>query len=567
MADHAPADDTQVLGVTSAATLTEPPANLGDAHYAPVAAGKKSRAFYLSFLAICTTTFLSAIDLTAVATALPTIAHALNDTKGEFTWVGTAYALASTTFILLGGSLADAFGRRPVVLLSISLFAIGSALSGASQNMNMLVAARTVQGMGGGGILSLTEILIGDLVPLAERGVYQGMVGLTWAFAASIGPPIGGALANVNDKAWRWLFFLNLPICGLAMLLVFFFLRVRTPPGTISEKLGRVDWIGNFLVICGAGLAIVGLAWAGIRYPWNSAQTLAPLIIGFVILFFFGVYEYYVPKYPAIPLDVIGNRTSLGGLLVTAVHGMASISTVYYLPVYFQAALGASPIRSAVESLSQAAFISPAAMMGGTSVRIFGKYKPPTFVAWCVVLIGFGLFTTFDAHTPTRNWVGFQIVIALGMGALYPLPTFPILAPLDPRRSGSALALFVFTRSFFQSWGITISSTILQNKLEKNLPQAFVDQFPKGFEIAYLAIPEIRAMPASDPLKGEIQAAFATSLKAVWQTWLGICGIGLFATLLMKEIPLHRVGDATYALEEKKKAEAVADGEKGDVAE
>ncbi|KAJ7745521.1 MFS general substrate transporter [Mycena olivaceomarginata] len=511
--------------------------------------GGKSRAFYMSFLAIMVATLLSALDLTAVGTALPTIANALNDTKGDYIWVGSAYALSSTAFIPLSGSLADAFGRRPIVLICIAFFAVGSALAGAAQNMvtlmTLLVLLFSSQCVGGGGIINLTEILVADLVPLAERGLYQGLVGLVWSFASCIGPPIGGALANKGLKAWRWLFYLNLPLTGIAFVLVLRFLSVHQPEGSVRSKLARVDWIGNAIVI------------VGIRYPWKSVEVLAPLIIGFALLGVFAVYEAKVPIWPTIPSDVVGNRTSLSALLTTAAHGIVSISIIYYLPVFFQACFGASPIRSAVDFLPGALITAPFAFVGGAVVTITQKYRPVNFFGWIMTIVGFGLISTLREDSAVGKWVGYQVVAAIGTGLLYSGPAFPLLAPLPPNRAASALALFTFTRAFFQAWGITISSTILQNMLEKKLPADFVAQFPPGFEIAYAAIPAIKQLP--QPLKQQVQAAFADSMAVIWQVMIGIAGLGLLMSFIMAEVPMGTTVDETYALKEK---ERVLDAEK-----
>ncbi|KAJ7929144.1 iron permease [Mycena leptocephala] len=510
---------------------------------------RKSRAFYLTFVAIMVATFLSALDLTAIGTALPTIANALNDTKGDYTWVGSAYALSSTAFIPLSGSLADAFGRRPIMLICIAFFAVGSALAGASQNMPMMIAARAIQGIGGGGIINLSEILTADLVPLAERGLYQGMIGLVWSFASSIGPPIGGALANKGHKAWRWLFYLNLPLTAIAFVLVSVFLSVRQPEGSIRSKLAQVDWIGNIIVVAGSGLSIIGLTWGGIRYSWASAEVLAPLIIGFSLLIAFAVYEAKVPSRPTIPLDVVGNRTSLSGLLTTATHGIVSIAIIYYLPVFFQACFGASPIRSAVDFLPGALITAPFAFVAGAVVTIVKKYRVVNITGWAITIIGFGLFSTVREDSSVGKWVGYQVVTAIGTGMLFSAPVFPLLAPLPNNRAASALALFSFTRAFFQTWGITISSTVLQNMLQKKLPADFVAQFPPGFEIAYAAIPAIRELEG--PLRKQVQAAFADSMAVIWQVMIGIAGLGFLLSLLMAEVPMDTTVDQSYALKEK----------------
>ncbi|OBZ65418.1 putative transporter C3H1.06c [Grifola frondosa] len=521
----------------------EPPLELKATHENAASNGKGS-AFWLSFCAIIVSIFLSALDLTGVATALPTITDDLHGAD-NFVWVGSAYALSSTAILPLSGSLADIFGRKPIMLLAI-VFCLGSALAGAAQNMNMLIAARTVQGIGGGGIINLTEILTSDLVPLAERGVYQGILGLTWSFASGIGPPLGGIFAQ--KASWRWLFYLNLPLSGIAFALVVGFLRVQTPEGSMRAKLERVDWLGNFIVISGITLAVIGLTWGGIHYPWDSAHVLAPLIIGLALTCLFFLYERNIPREPTIPWQVVSNRTSFSGYIATTIHGITSISIIYYLPVYFQASLGASPIRSGVDLLATALVIAFFALIAGVAVQVMNKYRPANAVGWAITIVGFGLLTLLRANAPVGHWVGYQIVASAGTGAIFAATIFPVLAPLPVSRTAAALAFFAFVRAFAQTWGITISSTILQNELKRNLPPDFVAQFPKGLEIAYAAIPQIPSL--QEPLRSEVQAAFATSMAVVWKTMIGISGLGFLTVFLLKEVPMKKETDSKYGLDE-----------------
>ncbi|KAF7310094.1 Iron permease [Mycena indigotica] len=528
----------------------------------------KSRAFYLTFLAISVTTFLSAIDLTAVGTALPTISAALHDTRGDFTWVGSAYALSSTAFIPLSGNLADAFGRRVVVLFSILFFAIGSALSGAAQNMNMLIAARTVQGVGGGGILALSEILVADLVPLAERGIYQGFLALIWSLASSVGPPIGGALANKGTKAWRWLFFLNLPLCGISFLLVAFFLRVRSPPGSIQSKLAQVDWLGNLIVIAGTTLAIVGLTFGGIRFPWASAQVLAPLVIGFVLLIVFGFYEVYLvtdPVRPTTPADIMSNRTSLGGLLGTAIHGLVSVALIYYLPGHLLPSLLlrlADPLRGRLPPL-RAAHRAVRVRGGRDHDRDreipAGQLRRVVFrhhrlcrnsaISFLTLLSRASACSRCSKQTRARaaGW-GSRCSRASGWGCSSPAPSSRSsprsrrAAPPPRSRSGRSHA--PSSRRGASPSRRPSSRTSCRPPSRRRSPRSS----PAGFEIAYAAIPVIRTLDA--PLKTEVQAAFAESMAAVWQTMTGISGIGLLSCLLLREIPMVQGIDETYALKE-----------------
>ncbi|KAA1472296.1 MFS multidrug transporter [Dentipellis sp. KUC8613] len=515
----------------------------------------KGSAFWLTFLAVVVSIFLSALDLTAVATALPTITKRLGG-GSDFVWVGSAYSLASTAVLPLSGRLADVFGRKPVMLCSIALFAVGSAIAGAAQNMNMMIAARTVQGVGGGGIINMTEIIVSDLVPLAERGVYQGVIGLTWAFAAGVGPPIGGALAS---SSWRWLFFLNLPITFISFVLVLFFLRVRSPEGSMKEKLARVDWIGNGIIIAGTTVAMIGLTWAGIQKPWDSAGVLVPLILGMIMVAAFLIYEFKIPREPTIPYDILTHRTALSAYLATAVHGLTSISIIYYLPVYFQACFGASPIRSGVDGLTMALVIAPAAMVAGIMVQTMKRYIPANVLGWVLTIIGFGLLTLLKSDTSTGKWVGYIIVVSAGSGLIYAATIFPILAPLPVERTAASLAFFAFVRAFAQTWGITISATILQNELKKKLPSDFVSQFPSGFEIAYAAIPVISGL--EEPLRSQVRSAFADSMATIWKTMIGISGLGILTLPFLQEVELHGHVDDAYGLHDGQVQEAKTSAE------
>ncbi|KAL7284393.1 hypothetical protein ACG7TL_001683 [Trametes sanguinea] len=503
----------------------------------------RGAAFWLSYLAIVASVLLSALDLTAVSVALPTITDELHG-GDKFTWVGSAYALSSTAILPLSGNFADIFGRKPVMLVSIAIFCVGSAVAGAAQDMNMLIAARTVQGIGGGSILNLTDIILSDLVPLAERGLYQGVLGLIWSFASGVGPPIGGALAE--KASWRWLFYMNLPIAGVAFILVFFFLRVKTPEGSMRAKLGRVDWLGNAIIIAGSVLAVLGLTWGGAQYPWSSAKVLAPLIIGLITILAFFIYERKIPAEPAIPWEVVSNRTTIAGYIGTTIHGIVSISIIYYLPVFFQACMGASPLRSAVDALPTSLIIAPFALVCGIVVQVTKRYRLIQYIGWILIIVGFGLMTLLAPHSTVAQWVGYQVVVNVGIGLIYSGTVFPVLAPLPVSRTAAALAFYAFTRSFAQTWGITICSTILQNQLKSRLPSDFTSQFPQGLEIAYAAIPSIAGLP--EPLRSQVRQAFSQSMATIWEVMIGIAGIGLLSVPLMREVQMQEETDEKYGL-------------------
>ncbi|KIO28004.1 hypothetical protein M407DRAFT_22771 [Tulasnella calospora MUT 4182] len=506
----------------------------------------KGLRFWLVIIAIMVATFLSAIELTSVSTALPTIVQDLDGS--EFAWVGSAFALGSTAILPLVGGLAQIFGRRPVVLGSIAFFALGSGLCGGAKNMDMLIAGRAIQGVGSGGILATTEIVVADLVPLSERGNYMGISGAVWALASAIGPPVGGAFSQSN---WRWLFYMNLPLTAIAAVLVWFCLTLKVPQGDLRTKMRRMDWTGNAIVIASTTSTVVALAWAGVKHSWGSAAVLAPLIIGLVGTALFFLY------------------------IAVFLHGIVSTAVLYYLPVYFQASLEQGPVKSGVTFFGNAFTIDPGAMSefltrflyilldlpttpservcGATAVA-FNMYRPQNYVGWALTTVGIGLLSLLKASSSKGMYIGFQIVEGFGLGVLYTAPQFPVLASIPVTETAHALAFFTFVRSYAQTWGVTIGATILQNELKRKLPQSFVEALTSagghGVEFSYAAIPAIRVL--EEPVKTQVKEAFASSLRIVWLVMAALAALGTVTVFGMKELRLHEVTDEDWGLKEKK---------------
>lgn len=502
--------------------------------------------FWIAMSCIMISTFLAAIDTTAVSTALPTIVASLHGE--QFSWVGSAYTLASAATIPFTGNLANFFGRRSVLLGCLLLFAAGSAICGGTQSLNMLIAGRTLQGAGAGGIFTATEMILSDMIPLRARGNYRGMIGLVWAVASCIGPQIGGTFASRKDWTWRGLFYFNLPLTGIAILFCVFCLDLKVPELTVSQKLRQIDWIGNLLITASVTSTLIGLTWGGVQFSWSSARVLVPLILGIFGIFAWVLYEIFMAKQPFLISRLFTNRTTVSGYLGTSIHGIIVSAIIYYFPVYFQACKGASPIRSGANVLPFSFSIAPMAIVAGLTAAATKKYRVQNVVAWCFIIFGLGLDTTLHATSAVRNWVGFELLSGIGLGLLFTATAFPVLSPLPVSDNGTALAIFIFFRSFFQAWGITIGGTVLQNQLKTRLPQAFVQNLSSGIDLAYSAIPQISSLP--DDLRLEVQTAFAKSLRMLWFVLLGISVLGLLSSLMMKDIELHDKKDERWGMKE-----------------
>ncbi|KAH9917681.1 Mfs1.1 [Epithele typhae] len=509
---------------------------------------KRGWRVWVIFLALCTSTFLAALDLASVSTALPAIIHDLDGTD-SFAWVSSAYTLASTAVLPLIGRLADIFGRQRVLLVSILLFAIGSAITGSAPSMNVLIGGRAIQGVGAAGIQVLVSIVTADLIPLKERGIFQAFTNATYAFASVSGPFIGGVIAE--RTTWRWLFYLNLPLCAISFGVVAVFLQLRRPPvESMRAAFMSMDWIGNAIIITSSTSCIIALTWAGVQFPWVSAPVLLPLIIGVIGFPCAIAYDAYVAEHPVIPLSILNNRTSLGGYLGAFFHGLVINALGFYLPTYFQAAKAASPIMSGLYSLPSGLVISPAAIAQGMLISKTGKYRLINLVGWCLMFLSVGLISMINEKTPQGEIVPFQLILGVGAGLLY-ATTFTVLAPLEPTQNASALSFLLFVRTITSSWAIAISATILQNDLSHKLPPEFIAMVPGGHDLTYSSIPLIPSLPS--PLQEEVRAAFASSLQLVWRVLLAFCAAGTLSVVLQKQIALHSKMDDRWGLKEKEK--------------
>ncbi|KIJ30096.1 hypothetical protein M422DRAFT_784111 [Sphaerobolus stellatus SS14] len=260
----------------------------------------------------------------------------------------------------------------------------------------------------------------------------------------------------------------------MSFVFVIMFLRVKKPEGSVSDQLSRVDWFNlrhnprNYWPYMG---------WQPIPMEFCSS----PCTTHHWTFPHSGVYHYEakVAKEPTIPWEIISNRVSFSGYWATMIYGMTSIAIIYYLPVYFQAALLSSPLRSAVQMLSTAVIIAPLAFVVGATVQVTKRYIPVNIIGWIITIVGLGVLSLLTATSDTAQWVGYQIIVSAGVGMLFTSTVFPILAPHPVNRSASALAFFSFIRSFAKAWGITLSSTVLQNQLKKNLPRSLPVSVPR----------------------------------------------------------------------------------------
>ncbi|OBT75973.1 hypothetical protein VF21_05746 [Pseudogymnoascus sp. 05NY08] len=520
--------------------------------------------FWAIFPGLCIVGFLSALDATILATVLPTIANEL-DSQTLYVWAVNAYFVSTTAAQPLYGQTANIFGRRWLMMGSILLFALGSGLCGGANSTSMLIAARTVQGLGGGGINVMTEIIVADLVPLRERQQVMGIVFAAFAVGTFIGPILGGAI--VDHISWRWVFYINLPLCGVAFVLMFFFLRVKHDnTRTLWSKLKRVDILGNAILTASVVAILLSLTWAGTLNPWSSWKTIVPLILGFLGMIGFMFYQ--GTRWclePTMPLRLFSNRTSALTYILSFLHGTILYWVSMFLPVYFQAVLEDSPEKSGIDLLASVIPMVPFAIIGGILITVTGKYKPFLVIGFIPMAVAMGLFTLLDDKTKTVVWVVYQVILAMGSG-LALIATLPaILASLPESDVATATATWAFVRSFGSIWGVSIPSTVFNTRFT-NLSYRISDELVRSkltnggaYQLATRNF--MQSLNDFPVLKAEVVGVYVASLEQVWQAGIAFAAVGVPVALLLKSLKMRDEINGEFGFEEESKA---ADAEKAE---
>ncbi|KIV78381.1 hypothetical protein PV11_10103 [Exophiala sideris] len=496
-----------------------------------------STRFLMAFAALSVLTLMVALDGTSISVALPIIAKKLHGTAIEAFWAGTSFLLAATVFQPNFASFSHIFGRMPVIMVSITLFFVGVMMAALSNNFGLLLAGRSIQGIGGGGIIAMTEIVVTDLVPLRYRGQWAGVIAGMWSIGSVSGPIIGGAFADVQ---WRWIFWLNLPFIGIGGVMVPLFLRLNVIPQSIAAKLRRVDWIGSVLFVGSMTSFLIPLTWGGVMYSWSSWRTLVPLLVGALGIVGFGFFEAYVAPEPLLRLAVFSNRSANIAYATTALHGMILWCILYYQPLYFEAVKGYSPVISGVALFPATFTVAPMAVVTGLMITKTSAYRWAVWLGWCISVLGLGLLILLDVDTTVPQWIFINLVSGIGLGILFPSLQFALQAASTAKDMAFAVAMFVFFRSFGQALGVAIGGVIFQNQMVEKL-QAYPAYAAQASELAKdaAALVEIIKNTASGQGKLELKTAYTDSLRTVYIVLTALAAVCLVASLFIKSYDLN----------------------------
>jgi EmrB/QacA subfamily drug resistance transporter len=480
----------------------------------------------LIFGALLLVLLLAALDQTIVSTALPTIVGDLGGIS-KLSWVVTAYLLASTVVGPVYGKLGDLFGRKLVLQSAIVIFLIGSALCGISQNMTELIAFRALQGLGGGGLFVVTLAVVGDIIPPRDRGRYQGLFGAVFGVATVIGPLLGGFF--VDNFSWRWIFYVNVPIGVLALVVIAVVFRAPTA----VEAHPKIDYLGASLLAGGLTAVVLYTSLGGTTYAWGAPQMIALLVIGAALLAAFVFVETRAAE-PILPLELFRNRVFTVTSAIGFIIGVALFGAVTYLPLYLQDVKGHSPTVSGLLITPMMAGLLITSIASGQLISRFGRYKPFPVAGTAIAAVGLVLLSLLGVGTSA--WVAglFMLVLGLGLGMVMQVLVLAAQNSVDYKHLGVATSGSTLFRQIGGSIGVALFGAIFANRLSATLAALL----PPGAPVP--ASPNPAALKRLPPL---VHNAYATAIvHALRPVFLAAAGVTSFAFLLswlLREIPLR----------------------------
>ncbi|KAJ3863479.1 MFS general substrate transporter [Lentinula novae-zelandiae] len=410
------------------------------------------RQIIVVYIALSSCVVVTALDSVIVATSLSTIANSFR-AGSVISWVPSAYLLTSTAFQPLYGRFSDIFGRKSAMCLAMGLYMLGNLISGFTKgSIVQVIICRGVAGAGGGGIVGMMQIIVSDIITLRERGKYHGMIGAVVALGYTIGPIVGGLLAQ--KVSWRWCFWVTLPLSLVSSAVVVLVLPVKPVAGGIRKKLLLIDYVGSLLTLIGCALIMLPLIWGGVTFPWTHPVTLSLLSSGALVVLLFCLYEWKCAKLPIVPMYIFKHSTVSGVYICMFANGFVFFSSLYYIPQFFQAGLGYSPIRAGL-------FLIPL-LVGQTA---FSWVATIVYTGFAFIAISCGFISTITHNTSKATMVILMLLVGCGSGLTLATTTVAVQASVERKDMSVVTAFRNFVRSLGAAFSLSVASSVVNNSL------------------------------------------------------------------------------------------------------
>jgi EmrB/QacA subfamily drug resistance transporter len=498
----------------------------------PARATRPRREVLVVFAALMLAVLLAALDGTIVATALPTITAELGGLD-QLSWVVTGYLLASTISTPIYGKLGDLYGRKRVFQAAIVIFLLGSALCGQAQGMGELIAFRTLQGLGGGGLIVLAQAIIGDVVSPRDRGRYQGIFGAVFGISSVAGPLIGGFL--VDNASWRWIFYVNLPIGIVALAVIAVALRVPE-----QRREARIDVLGTILLSLAAGCFVLATSLGGQTYGWGSWEIVGLGVVTVAATALLIPVEKRAAE-PVLPMSLFSSRVFTVAGAIGFIVGFGLFGATTYLPLFLQIVTGASPTGSGLELLPLILGLLVTSIGSGQLIARWGHYRPFPIAGTALMVVGFWRLSTMEPSTSALERSLDMVILGLGIGLVMQVLVLAVQNDVDYRDLGVATSGATFFRSIGGCFGVAICGAIFSNRLGAEL--AGLANLPPALASGNVTRDQVAQLPTA--AREAFVGAYADALTTVFLVCAPVAALAFLLAWLLPEKPLRRTVEAT----------------------
>jgi len=478
--------------------------------------------------ALMTAMFLAALDQTIVSTALPTIASDLNGLS-KLSWVATAYLLTSAVVTPIYGKISDSLGRKKTLTAAVIIFLIGSMLCGIAQNMDQLVIFRAIQGLGGGGLISLVLATIGDIVPPRQRGRYQGYFGAVFGVSSVIGPLLGGLFTEHLD--WRWIFYINVPLGLLALTAIS--LRLHIKPSATHRKF---DVPGSILMAGAVVSLLLALTWGGITYAWGSGIIIG-LFAAAAALTGMLVWREKTAAEPLFPPRLFKSSIFVVSSALSFLAGLIMLGSIVFLPLYQQIVRHESPTVSGLLLLPLVAGLFAGSTLSGQLITKLGRYRQFPIIGNALLILGLGLFTQIQTDTNQVILSIWMFILGLGVGLSMQVMTLAVQNSSERRDLGTATAIVTFFRSLGSSVGTAVFGVILTSRLANYLAESLPSQAANLGGSIEAGSSAVRNLPPE--ISSIVLTAYTNAFQDVFTAAIPFAAAAFIIALFLKNKPLR----------------------------